>query len=105
MKRVKPGVRVGFLKGPAWFAYDVADQVYAAHGEAECVLTSGTEGRHSPGSLHYQGLAIDLRLPVVQTRSEPIRAEIAERLGGDFDVLLEALHIHIEFDVKVPYSA
>ena len=99
----KPGARIAFLRTALFHAVHVADQVYAAHGEPETVVTSGTEGTHSPGSLHYVGLAVDLRLPLDRNKSEAIRRELAERLGADFDVVLEADHLHVEVDPKQPY--
>ena len=91
----KPGVRTVFLKGPAILAAVIADQVYAAFGESELVVTSGTEGTHSPGSLHYVGLAIDLRLPNDRANCLAIRNELANRLGTDYDVVLEDSSGHL----------
>lgn len=99
----KPGVRIAFLRTALFHAVHVADQVYAAHGEPETVVTSGTEGTHSPGSLHYVGLAVDLRLTSGRGKAEAIRRQLAERLGADFDVVLENDHIHIECQPKQPY--
>ena len=103
MISLKPGVRIVFLQGPALFAIERANEVYAAHGEPELVITSGTEGTHSHGSLHYVGLAVDLRLPNDRTKCVAIRNELAERLGQDYDVVLEADHCHIEVQPKLPY--
>ena len=106
----KPGVRIALCHWTVGHVIHVADQVYAKHGEPELVVTSGMEGTHSPGSLHYVGLAVDLRLPAVDLRLPSdrakclaIRNELAERLGQDFDVLLEADHFHIECQPKQPY--
>ena len=93
--RIKPGVRVRGLKPEAVIALIVAKGVYEAHGY-ECVLTSGTDGSHSSGSYHYTGEAIDLRLPPAD--SQLVRDELAERLGADYDVILESDHIHCEHD-------
>lgn len=93
--RIKPGVRVRGLKPEAVIALMVAKGVYESHGY-EAVLTSGTDGKHSSGSFHYTGEAIDLRLPPAD--HELIRDELAERLGESFDVILEADHIHVEHD-------
>ena len=103
MISLKPSARTVFLKGPAILAVVIADQVYGAHGEPELVVTSGTEGTHSPGSLHYVGLAVDLRLPSDRTKCLAIRNELAERLGADFDVVLEDSHLHVEVQPKQPY--
>ena len=103
MISLKPGVRIVYLQGPALFAIERANEVYAAHGEPELVITSGTEGTHSHGSLHYVGLAVDLRLPNDRTKCGAIKQELANRLGEDFDVVLEASHFHVESQPKQPY--
>jgi hypothetical protein len=81
----------------------VAAQVYHDHG-VPLVLTSVRDGKHMEGSMHYIGAAVDCRLPsryTGETRDDVrIRNELAEALGPQFDVLLEADHIHLEFDPK-----
>ena len=63
----------------------------------ELVITSTYEGAHSDGSLHYANLAIDIRRKKGQEYSYN---EIKIALGDDYDVVLEADHIHIEYDPK-----
>ena len=99
----KPGVRIALCHWTIGHIIHIADQVYQAHGENELVVTSGTEGTHSPGSLHYLGLAVDLRLPDDRANCLAIRNELANRLGADFDVVLEANHFHIECQPKQQY--
>jgi len=65
--------------------------------EGELVITSTYEGTHSEGSLHYANLAIDIRKNLAKILSH---VEIKEWLGKDYDVILEADHIHIEYDPK-----
>ena len=55
----------------------------------------------SVGSLHYAGCAVDLRFP--PDNAAGLKAALAEALGGDYDVVLEADHIHVEFQPKTPY--
>lgn len=70
------------------------DQVYAEFG-TEMVITSGKDGKHSEGSLHYEGKAVDLRIwNVLQVLVEKLH----EELGPDYEVILEKDHIHIELD-------
>jgi len=65
--------------------------------KTELVITSGRDGKHGLNSLHYQGLAVDLRTwNLLATVVARIRAE----LGSDFEVILEKDHIHIEYDPK-----
>ena len=67
----------------------------------EAIVTSTYEGTHSSGSLHYHNKAIDFRRPrvnEVDTLAGCTRLKIT--LGPDYDVVLEATHIHIEYDPK-----
>ena len=71
----------------------------------EVVITSGTDGRHSVGSKHYRGDALDIRtrnLPDPQTTAPQIVHRLRGQLGPDFDILFETDHIHMEYDPKRP---
>lgn len=69
------------------------DALWKTHG-MELVVTSGMDGKHMTGSLHYKGLAADLRFP--------LRDEIKATLGPDWDVVWEKDHLHVELDRKQP---
>ncbi len=86
-----------------------ANELWRERG-VELVVTSVLDGRHSRGSLHYVGHAVDLR-----TKSLPRRTKVAtlkklrEALGADYDVILEGEgtpneHAHVEFQPKEPYT-
>jgi hypothetical protein len=76
------------------------EKLYEAIGK-EFVITSGTDGTHSIGSLHYKGLAVDIRLPyLTPNANKPFVEMIKLVLNIDFDVVLEKDHIHIEYDPK-----
>jgi len=106
MKSIKSGYGAASVKGlksEALIAWDIADQVYDANGIAECTLTCGTDSHEDkPNSLHNSGLAIDLRISNIPGDHilKPIVKELTERLGDDYDVVLEPNHIHVEFDPK-----
>jgi hypothetical protein len=97
--------RVLGLRPEIVIAVMVANDVFQEAG-FDCVITAGIDGSHSRGSIHYKGLAVDLRArqvpPVDQSK---ILAKLQERLGGDYDVILEADHYHVEFDPKTPINA
>lgn len=64
----------------------------------DVTVTSGCEGKHAPGSSHYQGKAWDLR-----TRDFPGSADtwvdrMSRALGDRYFVLLESNHIHIQWN-------
>ncbi len=73
---------------------------------ANCVVTSGMEGQHRRGSLHYVGHALDFRTgSMSREQVSEIAVEIREGLGVDFDVVVEPGHLHIEFQPKQTYGA
>ena len=95
------GAKVNGLRPEMVLAYIIACFVYAEY-DADCTLTEGTGGKHGIGSLHYVGLAMDLRIWSFKTPE--ILAEVVDklksRLGDQYDVVLEGSHIHIEFQPK-----
>lgn len=104
MLSLKPGVKLwhpnkSTIQPEALLAIAVAESVYRDHG-LDCVITSVCEGQHSANSLHYKGLAVDFRTRHIPSpgQKRQICDLIAEALGSDYDVLLEATHIHVEFD-------
>ncbi|HEX9768458.1 MAG TPA: hypothetical protein VGA50_04705 [Kiloniellales bacterium] len=99
---LKPDVDVGGIRPELVLAVAFAIPVFAAHGAA-CVVTSARDGRHSRGSLHYAGLAIDLRsLDLPPADWEIVRDQLAQALGPQYDVVLERDHFHVEFQPKGP---
>jgi len=102
MKRLKEGVSVSGLRPEILLAWDIADQVYEDYGVDECWLTSGQDSRHKWGSLHFVGLAIDLRTRNIpdNTLKGSITIMTRKHLGKQYDVVLESDHLHIEFQPK-----
>ena len=87
----------------------VADLAYAkVLGRAfSVVVTSGNDGKHMTGSLHYTNAALDFRTghawePPLMTadEAEEVREELAALLGAGYDVVLEKDHLHIEYQPK-----
>lgn len=102
--RLKEGVSLLGLRTETLLGMQVADSVYLDMTGQEMVVTSVSDGKHKRQSAHKTGRAFDCR-----TKGHPspgiIRTEIAERLGKEFDVILEAVnepneHIHCEWDPK-----
>ena len=76
-----------------------ADAIWRELGQ-ELVITSGTDGEHSAGSLHYYGYAVDLRIRYF-TQEEKYKAfsELVSALEFDgYDIYLHDTHIHVEYD-------
>ena len=99
MLRFKDGVSVTFTPQVNRIL-EAAEYSFQAHGYS-CVCTAGTDGKHMEGSLHYKALAVDLRSRHVAAEMLPkIVSELKERLGKDYDVIIEGDHVHAEFDPK-----
>ena len=80
-----------------------ADRIWKEHGQ-ELVVTSGLEGTHSAGSLHYYGLALDFRTRYFkENEGMKVMYELTNKLHNidyDFQVILHNTHIHVEYDPK-----
>jgi uncharacterized protein YcbK (DUF882 family) len=78
----------------------VADEVYRTWSTI-MVVTHVTDGQHMRKSLHYAGAAADLRTHTLpEGKVKQVATEVAEALGGEFDVVLEKTHLHVEWDPK-----
>jgi hypothetical protein len=98
MLRLKEGVQLLGARPELLIAIIAARDVYAEYGY-ELYLTSVCDGKHSKGSRHYSGLAVDLRTRNVDEPDRPkIHAVLQRHLGKEFDVVLEPTHLHVEFD-------
>ena len=99
---IKSGVDIRGLQPQMAVAYTIACWTYWDHSlPSQCVITSASDGTHMANSLHYKGLALDLRTrdmdPV--TRMEIVH-DLKARLGAQFDVVIESDHLHVEFQPK-----
>jgi len=88
ISRLKPEIRKK-LPGIAGIIWSVDQE--------ELVILSTYEGDHSEGSLHYADLAVDIRKTI---GFKVIATKIKAYLGKDYDVVLNAFHIHIEYNPK-----
>jgi len=92
---IKQGVK-GKLNRQTRKGFGRVANLYAQHN-LDLQVTSLMEGNHSPGSLHYDGGAFDIK------RQQMLREFIVTALGNDFDVV--EYHdgrdiFHIEYDPK-----
>ena len=92
-----PGVDTSRLRWEIRQAMWAMDYVYNHYGE-ELLITCTFGGEHMVGSLHPKNRAIDCLLPNSYINS--IVDDLREFIGPDFDVVVEADHIHIEHDPK-----
>lgn len=100
MKHIKDGVVCG---NPRLELIDVlitCTEVYYDLGYT-LVVTSLQDGAHMKGSLHYEGLAADLRTNMVPRERLPsLVAALRRKLPRYTDVVLEKDHIHVEYDTR-----
>ncbi len=75
-----------------------ADRIWKNNGQ-EAVVTSGLDGVHSAGSLHYYGRAVDFRTRYFdELHKRKVAKLLREALGGSYDVIEHSTHIHVEYD-------
>lgn len=106
MLRIKPGVKLLGLRPEIEVALDVASSIFIQiFPDQDLWITSALDGVHSANSLHYRGLALDLRTKFLPSRLEKLKFASLMRdcLGSDYDVVLEDLlgkneHLHVEYD-------
>lgn len=66
---------------------------------SDLYVTSFDDGKHGEGTLHGKGRAFDFRIWYVEAvLREAMIARLAQRLGPEFDVILEPDHGHVEWD-------
>jgi hypothetical protein len=101
----KKDASVNLQLDPAFrLAVPVLKTAWIMYG-AECVVTSGKDGKHSVNSAHYLGRAVDLRhwnLPVVGgvghiRFGQNLAKALVQSCGALWYVVLEASHYHVEF--------
>ena len=97
---IKAGVELTLLHDEYVAQIPLICSTFAAYGQ-DATVTSGREGKHKEGSLHYKVplRALDWRVWNVRD-VELCAAELRLVLPDDFDVVVEKTHIHIEYDPK-----
>lgn len=94
----KHGVDTRFLRQEIARILPNIEAIYRYYGY-DCIITSGSDGKHSAHSKHYKNGAIDMRIRHIEDTEvlERIVEDLCE-LDRDFDVVLEKTHIHLEYD-------
>ena len=103
MIEIKPGVKLIGVQPQALLTAPIVDGVLSRF-DANAVITSGVEGVHKRASAHVTGRALDYRRWEIKIEDiQSAVAQIRAALGGDegeYDVILEETHIHVEWDPK-----
>ncbi len=98
--RLKKGVDIFGIHPELIFGMVVVDQVFQNLGE-KAVFTSVCDGQHSNKSLHYKGLAFDVRTRNISKEDQTDIVDVLRyRLPDDWDIVLETSHLHVEYDRK-----
>ena len=101
MMSLKAGVKIAGVRPEMIAAWPVVSDIYNDHGY-DCVVTSVCDSKHGRGSFHYNGLATDFRTTTIDPRYDwaNVSGDIRRALTDEYDVVLEADHIHVEFQPK-----
>jgi len=78
------------------------EETFRSHG-FECWLTSGMDGEHSAGTLHYAGYAEDYDADEALSNEtwRLIESDAINLLGGlPFQAIAHNGHLHVEYDPK-----
>lgn len=106
MISIKPGAKLSGMAPELSFVLMVLKDIFAEL-DAELIITEITGGKHSANSLHYQGLAADLRSKHLNSeRKIAILMKAGQILGEHCDMILEFEgqlneHFHIEYQPKL----
>lgn len=98
---IKTGVNFSNMHEKIWAAVPKMSAVFE-RVKKPLVITSGRDGKHMAGSLHYVGRAVDLRSRDLGTDAIKVAVlnDLKKELGADYDVLFEGDHYHVEYDPK-----
>lgn len=109
---IKPGVKlwaggIGLHERLLW-ALHILEGLWGPN--RLLTVTSALDGKHMKRSLHYKGLAVDVRTNDIPSLEKVRLVESAAAvLGTNFDVVLEDWggtneHLHVEFDPEGPWT-
>ena len=98
---IKKGVNMNGIQLVMRKVLVAAEKIWNGYG-VTLVITSCVDGTHSAGSLHYYGLAVDLRSRSFDSTdlARTAARRLQRALGDDYDVVIEKTHIHVEYDPK-----
>jgi hypothetical protein len=100
--KIKDGVNISGIRLPMRKVLIEAERIWQRY-EQELVVTSGLEGTHSAGSLHYYGYALDFRTryfdkeTVIKVTSDLVNALSTKGDIRPYRVVPHKTHIHVEW--------
>lgn len=106
MISIKEGAKIIGIQSESILGLCIVSKVFEKF-VVELVITEVTGGAHKTGSLHYAGLAVDIRSKNItdDLLKKLILENCKSRLGKNFDMILENEgqdneHFHLEVDPK-----
>jgi hypothetical protein len=100
MLRFEPHVRIVFFTEALARVFHLAACWSLIEGVG-VVVNSVDDGKHGSGTLHGYSLAIDLDTEGDRPEHLPrLHGYMARNLDAPYDVVLEATHVHVEYDTK-----
>jgi len=106
MKKITNQATIRNLKPQMIVAWDILDDILSNYG-GDAIVTTGDNGKHSSGSLHYVGFALDFRSHNLKESSKrEIKKEFDAAVGAkegvrsEYDFVIESTHFHIEYQPK-----
>ena len=110
MMSLKAGVSLKDLQPQTVVAMMVVKELLNDKGLRTFTITSCNDSTHMMNSLHYKGLAFDVRTHdiILSNRGvwlTQLKTELKNLLSAEFDVVLEDAggpneHLHVEYDPK-----
>ena len=92
--QIKAGVKIQGIKPEMILACQVTEFWLPGFTMTSCI-----DGKHSTRSKHKLGYAIDIRTRDISLdQCQTATSGIQQALGGEYFVLLETDHIHIQFN-------
>lgn len=93
----KKGVSLSGLQPEALWGIDQCLDVFHENN-LPMTLTSCRDGKHGKHSHHHKGLAWDIRIWDIVAVTDEYCTALREKLGSDYQVIIEKDHIHVEYD-------
>ena len=95
-----PGCQIQGMTPELLAGLNICDEVYRSWSTI-MVVKHVKDGQHMRASLHYSGNAADIRTSTLpEGKAEQVATECAEACGGEYDVVLEDTHLHLEYQPK-----
>lgn len=102
MLQLKKGVILTGVRSEILFIIYQIQKYFEEHlPKKDFVITSLTDGKHMKGSLHYKGLALDMRSrDFYMKEAGDFFYWFVSNYDKEYDLVVEKDHFHIEYDPK-----